>query len=193
MNEVMIKGLVCGDVEYSHKVRGWRYYVLSVMVNRAKSKKGSFDVVPCIISEDQIDDFKGRFVEVTGRFGSWNYRGEDGRRHNKLNVYAKDVYIVDEPGYMNEVTLRAVVVKNNGLGRTPFGVEITDLMVAVNEDNRSDYIPCICWNSGARYADALNVGDFVEIVGQIQSREYVKNEEKRIAYELSVFKIDLMN
>lgn len=189
MNEVFVKGLVCGDVEYSHRVRGWRYYRIQVMVERAKSKKGGFDVIPCIISEDQIDNFKGRFVEVTGRFGSWNYRSEDGRRHLRLDVYASDIRITDKPGYINEVTLRATVVKNHGLRKTPFGAEITDLMVAVDRD----YIPCVCWYSGARYADCLNVGDYVEIVGQIQSREYEKDGEKRMAYELSVFQIDLIN
>lgn len=192
VNEVIIRGLVLRDVEYSHRTKGKNYYKVFVTVARAKSKKGSFDIIPCIVEEDMVEDFYDKFVEVTGRFGSWRYYGEDGYRHVSLDVYASDIRVIEDGGYMNDVTLRGVVVKNGGMRKTPFGSEITDLLVVVNHDDGSDYLPCICWNTGARYAEALNVGDSVEIVGQIQSREYEKNGEKKTVYEVSVFRIDLI-
>ena len=82
------------------------------------------------------------------------------------------------------------------LRKTPLGREIADLLIAVNRSyGKSDYIPSICWGRNARYASGFEVGSHVQIWGRIQSREYVKklNEfemEKRIAYEVSVSKID---
>ena len=80
--------------------------------------------------------------------------------------------------------------------KTPLGREIADLLMAVNRPyGKSDYIPCICWGRNARYASAFEVGGHVLIWGRIQSREYMKrineNEtEKRIAYEVSVSKLE---
>ena len=78
---------------------------------------------------------------------------------------------------------------------TPFGREITDLLVAVNRAyNKSDYIPCIVWGRNARYASGLEVGDKVVMSGRVQSRDYEKKLETgevvtRTAYEVSVAKI----
>ena len=82
--------------------------------------------------------------------------------------------------------------------KTPLGREIADLLMAVNRPyGKSDYIPCICWGRNARYASAFAVGGHVLIWGRIQSREYVKKlgenqAEKRIAYEVSVSKLEYM-
>lgn len=80
---------------------------------------------------------------------------------------------------------------------TPFGREITDLLIAVNRAyNKSDYIPCIAWGRNARYSSSLNVGDNIKIWGRIQSREYQKkiSEDESVtktAYEISVSKMEV--
>ena len=60
-----------------------------------------------------------------------------------------------------------------------------------------DYIPCIAWGRNARFAGGLEVGSHLQICGRVQSREYTKKigeeeVEKRVAYEVSVSKIDLV-
>ena len=60
---------------------------------------------------------------------------------------------------------------------------------------KSDYIPCIAWGRNARYASSFDVGGRVKIWGRVQSREYVKkidevDSEKRVAYEVSVSKLE---
>jgi single-stranded DNA-binding protein len=78
------------------------------------------------------------------------------------------------------------------------GREIADLLIAVNRSyGKSDYIPCICWGRNARYASGFEVGGHVQVLGRIQSREYLKKIEenethKRIAYEISVSKIEYL-
>ena len=49
----------------------------------------------------------------------------------------------------------------------------------------------------ARFAGGLEVGSHLQICGRVQSREYTKKigeeeVEKRVAYEVSVSKIDLV-
>ena len=81
---------------------------------------------------------------------------------------------------------------------TPFGREITDLLLAVNRSyNKSDYIPIIAWGRNARFAKNLHVGDNVKIWGRIQSRNYQKriSEEETVtktAYEVSINRMELV-
>ena len=82
--------------------------------------------------------------------------------------------------------------------KTPLGREIADVLLAVNRPyGKSDYIPCICWGRNARYASTFKVGENVSVIGRIQSREYMKkldeeNVERRVAFEVSVSKLELV-
>ena len=99
---------------------------------------------------------------------------------------------------VNQIYLDGYICKEPIYRKTPLEREIADLLIAVNRSyGKSDYIPCICWGRNARFASTFAVGTHVQIQGRIQSREYVKkiNEletEKRIAYEVSVSKIEQM-
>ena len=72
-------------------------------------------------------------------------------------------------------------------------------MLAVNRPyGKSDYIPCICWGRNARFAGNFEVGERCAVWGRIQSREYMKrideeNVERRVAFEVSVSKLELMD
>ena len=99
----------------------------------------------------------------------------------------------------NQIFLDGYICKEPIYRKTPLGREIADLLIAVNRSyGKSDYIPCICWGRNARFASSFIVGSHVQIWGRIQSREYVKklNEletEKRVAYEVSVSKIEYLD
>lgn len=98
----------------------------------------------------------------------------------------------------NQIYLDGYICKEPIYRKTPLGREIADLLVAVNRSyGKSDYIPCICWGRNARYASSFEVGSHVEVYGRIQSREYIKKigeeqTEKRVAYEVSVNKIEFL-
>ena len=79
---------------------------------------------------------------------------------------------------------------------TPKGCKICDMIIACNTtEDRTEYIPVIMWNRCAESAKNLKVGDMVNIIGRLQSREYAKEivdkEQDRTgkviktAYELS--------
>ena len=99
----------------------------------------------------------------------------------------------------NQIYLDGYICKPPVYRKTPLGREIADLLLAVNRPyGKSDYIPCICWGRNARYASAFQVGGHVMIWGRIQSREYIKRlseeeSEKRVAYEVSVGKLEYVD
>ena len=98
----------------------------------------------------------------------------------------------------NIVMLRGTFCKEPKLRCTPMGRDICDLMLAVNRHyGRSDYLPCICWGLRAREAAELGVGTKLNILGRIQSRNYIKVSEsgsvEKTAFEVSVMDFSLIS
>jgi single-stranded DNA-binding protein len=115
-----------------------------------------------------------------------------------LTIFARDIELLDAPFDVNpnDVFLNGFICKPPVYRTTPFGREITDLLLAVNRSyNKSDYIPCITWGRNARYAGKLNISDNIRIYGRMQSRVYQKRRDdgevlEKTAYEVSVAKIE---
>lgn len=199
-NQVVIAGEVVKDFEFSHDVFGEGFYILEVAVNRLSN---SFDVIPLMISERLIDvnqSYVGRFIEVFGQFRSYN-RHEENKNKLVLSVFVREVNLLesaDDIQRPNSIFLDGFICKEPVYRKTPLGREIADLLLAVNRPyGKSDYIPCICWGRNARFAESFVIGGHIQLWGRIQSREYQKkiddNEyEKRIAYEVSVSKMEYL-
>lgn len=137
---------------------------------------------------------------VSGQFRSYN-RHEEQKNRLVLSVFVREVEFVEEEmdgAKTNSILLDGYICKAPVYRKTPLGREIADLLLAVNRPyGKSDYIPCICWGRNARYASGFEVGAHVQVLGRIQSREYIKKiseieTEKRIAYEVSVSKLEYM-
>ncbi len=200
-NQVMIMGRIVSDLVYSHEIFGEGFYMVDVEVERLSD---SSDIIPMMVSERLLDvnaDYKGMLISVIGQFRSYN-RHEEKKNRLILSVFAREVEFVDEiaeSAKSNQIFLDGYVCKEPIYRKTPLGREIADLLVAVNRPyGKSDYIPCICWGRNARFASNFEVGVRCAIWGRIQSREYMKkvNEEeaeKRIAYEVSVSKLELLS
>ena len=197
-NQVIIAGEIVSGFTFSHEVYGEGFFLVEVAVNRLSYYA---DYIPVMVSERLIDvteNYEGQYISVVGQFRSYN-RHEEKKNRLVLSVFAREIEFTGEPGEdvkSNQIFLDGYICKEPIYRKTPLGREIADLLVAVNRSyGKSDYIPSICWGRNARYAAGFAVGEHVQIWGRIQSREYVKklNEfetEKRIAYEVSVSKID---
>ena len=200
-NQVVIMGRIVSDFVYSHEIFGEGFYMVVVEVLRLSD---SGDIIPMIVSERLLDvneDYKGANIAVTGQFRSYN-RHEEKKNRLILSVFAREVDFLDEieeNAKSNQIYLDGYICKEPIYRKTPLGREIADLLIAVNRPyGKSDYIPCICWGRNARFASSFEVGARCAIWGRIQSREYMKkvNEEeaeKRIAYEVSVSKLELLS
>lgn len=199
-NQVAIAGEIVSGFTFSHEVYGEGFYMMEVAVNRLSNYA---DYIPVMVSERLIDvtgNYEGQYICVVGQFRSYN-RHEEKKNRLMLSVFAREIEFTVEPGEdvkSNQIFLDGYICKEPIYRKTPLGREIADLLIAVNRSyGKSDYIPSICWGRNARYASGFEVGTHVQIWGRIQSREYVKklNEfetEKRIAYEVSVSKIDCL-
>ncbi|MCI8709837.1 MAG: single-stranded DNA-binding protein [Dorea sp.] len=199
-NQVTIMGEIVSEFTFSHEVFGEGFYMVDVSVRRLSN---SVDTIPVMISERLIDvneDYTGEFLMVSGQFRSYN-RHDEQKNRLVLSVFAREVSFIEEEldgAKTNSILLDGYICKLPIYRKTPLGREIADLLLAVNRPyGKSDYIPCICWGRNARFASAFEVGEHVQILGRIQSREYVKKlseteTEKRTAYEVSVSKLECM-
>ena len=200
-NRVTIIGEVVSEFEFSHEVYGEGFYTVKISVNRLSN---SVDVIPLLVSERLVDvneDMRGMMIEATGQFRSHNSH-EETRNRLVLAIFVREIEFVDvydEEISTNQIFLDGYICKPPIYRKTPLGREIADLLIAVNRpDGKSDYSPCIAWGRNARYAAGFEVGGHIQVYGRIQSREYTKkiNEtdcEKRVAYEVSVSKIEFFD
>ena len=197
-NQAIIIGTIEDEFVFNHEIYAEKFYTFTVKVPRLS---GASDNVRVMVSERLIMDGEyciGDMIEVTGQFRSYNSY-ENGDNRLVLTVFAKDICHFDEEESKNPNTLflNGFICKEPVYRTTPFGREITDILLAVNRSyNKSDYIPIIAWGRNARFAKNLHVGDNVKIWGRIQSRTYQKriNEEETItktAYEVSINRMEL--
>ena len=199
-NQVTMIGEIVSEFEFSHEVYGEGFYLVDISVSRLSD---SVDYIPLMVSERLVDvtqSYIGETISVSGQFRSYN-RHEEKKNRLILSVFVRELEFVDEIEddiKSNQIYLDGYICKEPIYRKTPLGREIADLLVAVNRSyGKSDYIPCICWGRNARYASSFEVGSHVEVYGRIQSREYIKKigeeqTEKRVAYEVSVKKIEFL-
>ena len=200
-NYLVLIGKIISDKTFSHEIYGESFYIFNLEVPRLS---GNEDIIPITISERLIANFDltiGRKVVIEGQFRSYNsYENE--RNRLVLTVFAKD--IIDykeeqEENVSNEVVLNGYVCKKPIYRKTPFGREISDILLAVNRAyNKSDYIPCIAWGRNARFCENMEVGTEVKVVGRVQSRTYEKKfedgrTEQRVAYEVSIGSLEVID
>lgn len=199
-NQAAVIGTIEDEFVFNHEIYAEKFYTCTVRVPRLS---GTSDDIRVMVSERLIMDGEyneGDMVEVTGQFRSYNSY-ENGDNRLVLTVFAKDIMHYEEADNKNPNTLylNGFICKEPVYRTTPFGREITDLLLAVNRSyNKSDYIPIIAWGRNARFAKNLNVGDNVKIWGRIQSRTYQKriSDEETItktAYEVSTNRIELVD
>ncbi len=196
-NTVYIAGKIVADCVFSHEVYGEGFYTFQISSERLSDKA---DILPVTVSERLIDMNLlqiGKKVDIIGQLRSYNnYNSKKNRL--VLTIFARELRLMEEEEEKseNQIFLNGFICKPPIYRKTPFGREISDILVAVNRAyNKSDYIPCIAWGRNARYIANLAVGANIRIWGRVQSRVYQKRIgeaiEERVAYEVSVSKIEL--
>ena len=208
-NYLTLVGKVTGEKKFSHEIYGERFYIFNLSIPRLS---GNSDIIPITVSERLIKEDtlqEGKKLLIKGQFRSYNsYENEKNRLI--LTVFAKDIIekkkkneeeetdFIKKDTITNEVVLVGYICKKPIYRQTPFGREISDLLLAVNRAyNKSDYIPCIAWGRNARFCQNLEVGSQVKVVGRVQSRTYEKKHEDgsvetRVAYEVSVGSLEVI-
>ena len=162
-NYLTLVGKVTGEKRFSHEIYGERFYVFNLEIPRLS---GNSDIIPITVSERLIKEEtlqEGHQLLVKGQFRSYNSY-ENNKNRLILTVFAKDIIEVeekeeDEENEMvkkdtitNEVVLVGYICKKPIYRQTPFGREISDILLALNRAyNKSYYIQCIAWGRNARF------------------------------------------
>lgn len=201
-NMVTLTGQIASEFEFSHAINNKKFYM--AYVNSTRSS-GTIDRIPILVSDNIIDtskNYTGMIVSIIGTFRSYNNKVNN-KTKLVLSVLVKTLQFIDDESVLNEsdnvVTIDGFICKAPVYRKTPLTkTDIVDVMIAVNRQGNTDYIPCICWHDVARYASALKTGDRIKIIGRIQSRSYKKKinddeQEIRTAYELSINKLELIS
>lgn len=196
-NQAEVMGTVADELVFSHEIYGEKFYTFTLKIPRLS---GISDDVKIMVSDRLLSEIElsvGDFVEIEGQFRSYNSY-ENGDNRLVLTVFAKDLKksLKTDEKNPNSLYLNGFICKPPVYRTTPFGREITDLLVAVNRSyNKSDYIPVIAWGRNARFCKSISVGDNVRIWGRIQSRVYQKHLSEdevieKTAYEVSVSRME---
>ena len=194
---------ICGTLEnkprFSHEMYGEAFYNGTLIVPRLSD---ACDYLPITISERLIIGVNmeaGTELILEGQLRSYN-KYVEGSNKLILTVFTRNISLPDgEIKNPNQIYLDGYICKEPVYRTTPFGREITDMLIAVNRPyNKSDYIPSIAWGRNARYSEKLSVGDRIKVWGRIQSRDYQKriSEEEtitRTAYEVSISKMEVVD
>ena len=192
MNKIVLAGLVTEEPTFSHEVHGEKFYRFRLSSSR---QSGYCDVLMCTVPEIIKNGInEGNMVKVLGEIRTRNVH-EDDKSHLEVTVFVKEVLLYEKDE--NNVELDGFICKEPVYRETPFGRQITDLIVASNRERnyKSDYIPCIAWGRNAIRTSEFNVGTRVKVSGRLQSREYNRRlgdetYEVRTAYELSAAMVD---
>lgn len=195
-NKVYIEGKITSQLEFSHEMYGEGFYSLKIEVPRLSEIA---DYLPLTVSERLIasmDLTLGKLVKVEGQLRSYN-KYVDGGNRLILTVFVREIKEIEEISKSpNQIFLDGYVCKTPIYRTTPFGREITDLLIAVNRSyNKSDYIPAIAWGRNAKFSNTLEIGSHIKLWGRVQSREYEKklgenNVIKKTAFEVSISKME---
>ena len=187
LNKIRLAGEI-GEVKYSYTYKGTDYYKTYITAHR---QSGNTDTIPVILPS-QFKDIQGR-VCLIGEVRTRNIH-KDGKSHLDIFVFVKEIetYIEDEnyaigDGYICKEPLYRV---------TPLLRRISDVLIACNREEHSDYIPSIAWGRNAERIADFKVGTHLKFEGRLQSRRYMKAVDEykdlfveRTAYELSMSKI----
>lgn len=177
MNIINIIGKIKINYREYYKYSSELFYYTELECMRSS---GVIDTLPLVISQYMVGESRaGDIVEVVGEVRSRNNNGKV-----EIFIFAQELKVHINTD-INEGLLTGNVCKLPTYRVTPLGREITDIILAVQRLHGTDFIPCITWGRTAKYSSRFTVGDRIEVIGRLQSREH----RKGVAYEVSVNQI----
>lgn len=193
-NQVVVIGTLGKEPKFSYISNGVTYYKGMIDVPRLS---GNVDRLPIVFPQMIVEGQKplsGRTIRVWGEIKTHNRKVGD-RMTLVVEIHADRVEAARDDVEKNHVELSGVLCRTPTYRVTPFGREISDMVLAINRpDGRRSYIPCIAWGDTARFVKMMDKGDLLSLVGRMQSREYVKRFDdgssvKRTTYEVSIVRL----
>lgn len=185
INDVELRGTICSYAELFFTTMQDEYYKIGVEIKRVS---GDIDIIPVVIPRKQIDpnaDYNDLRIHVKGLVQT--RRDENG--HLNMYVFAKESSIYAP--YENEEDVNKIhisgILKNKVIRKTSLSqIDIADVFFV----NRDNYYPCIVWRDNVKLIKQMDKNSKFDIYARFQSRPYEKDNENKIAYELSISKLE---
>ena len=193
-NELELCGVALTTPILSHESHANKFYAFILAVKRLSDAEDHINV---LAGEQVLEDAPvapGAEIRVIGEIRSFNNKRAE---YNRLKISAWAKTIEDWAGEArNRIRLSGQIWKPPTFRLTPYGREITDIMLCVErratpaDRPRRDFIPCIAWGATARACAAMREREKLTFDGRLQSRKYIKliDDEsfERTAYEVSI-------
>lgn len=198
MNQIVLIGKM-GEIKRSHTINDIDYSSALVTVKNSNGKESVLNVV---YKQFQNTLYKeGDDIALQGNVRTFSKKGDDGS--NKTNVYVY-TYLDKVPeeviegigeGVFNYADISGRICKMGEL-RKMANDKCNVLFILANNIQKGDkyvssYIPCVAWGKLAKQIAKMEVGDKIEVLGELRSREYIKTlsdnvQQIRVAHEVLV-------
>lgn len=175
MNKVFLNGTVKIPPIYSHSLGNKDFYKMYIAVER---KSNNVDIIPVVLQETDIALASlviGQPISITGDI-------------RKKCVYAKYISECEKADFENnnKVELEGTVCKLPYYKQLKDGKELSEFAIEVQiNKHKTTFVNVLVWGLNGYCASKLQIGEKVQIVGRMQSREYEINNKKLTAYEVS--------
>lgn len=192
-NHAQLRGRIEKPPVLDHSVGDRRVFRMVIGVKR---DSGVMDHLPVNLTENTLnrlpDTREGTDVALMGAVRTRPVTERDGTVHRDIYMLANRV--TDHKEVNNQITISGFVRREpvNRITGTQ-GIEVTELDVEVHWMDKRYFIPVITFKGVAGCAKHLRIGDYVHIIGRLQSRTYKKalengTEVERTAIEVAAWR-----
>lgn len=191
MNRIILKGLI-RNIQFSHFIQDIEFYKAELLVTDDNGKENIINI--------KFKRFSNPYQEgdealLIGNIRTYSQKLDT---KNKVEVYVFTYFDEPEELETNKVELDGHICKKGDLRKTKNGKDVIDFIIANNLklDNQflNCYIPCVAWGKLAKQINKMNISDYINIIGKLQSREYKKKISNddfdiRVAHEVNIKEI----
>lgn len=192
MNQIILKGFI-RNICYSHSINDIEFYKAELI---SKQDSGKENVINLKFKRFSNPYQENQEISLIGNIRTYSQKFENG---SKVEIYVFTYFdLPEDESVTNNAYLDGRICKKGDLRKTRAGKDVIDFIIANNlrTDNQSlnCYIPCVAWGKLAKEIAKKNIGDSLEVKGQLQSREYKKkisdnDFEIKVAHELNISEI----
>ena len=198
MNTIRLKGVLT-NIRDSHVINDIEFNKANLVVAR---DDGTEDVLNIGFKKFSNRYEENQEITLSGNLRSHSTRLDNGK--NKVELYVFTYFDQpeldeDDQECINRLDLDGRICKIDEIRTTRSGrknihfIVANNLLVSDGAKKLNSYVPCIAWDDVAEEISKLSVNTFVELQGQLHSREYKKvlpdgTFEFRVAHEVSIDK-----
>ena len=189
MNQIILKGFI-RNICYSHSINDIEFYKAQLV---SKQDNGKENIINLKFKRFSNPYQENEEISLIGNIRTYSQKLDVGSR---VEVYTFTYFDLPENiEAINEAYIDGRICKKGDLRKTKSGKDVIDFIIANNlkTENQSlnCYIPCVAWGKLAKEIAKKNIGDYLQVKGQLQSREYKKkisenDFEIKVAHEVNI-------